>query len=109
MLLLPIPHPGGLIDLLIVLEDENLVRIKEHDNAEVHWQQLPTKGMTLRTIGIAYANPEEAKKIYEWAEEGKVQECVQLLLKQSREGFRYRPELGDHDYGPMTIKGKKSS
>jgi len=102
MLMLPIPFEGKL-KLLVILEDENIERIKEHDCAEIIWSQLG-QFATLRpaTIGIGYASPDEMKQIVAWAQQGNIADALKLVTG----GFRFRPEKGDHDFGPVSLKGE---
>jgi len=105
MLLIPLPYQGKL-RLLIVLEDDNITRIKEHDNAEVIWSQLKQFAHLMPdVIAIGYVSPEEAVKLYDMANKGDMAGCVKLVTS----GFKYRPELGDHDLGPKSIKGKSDA
>jgi hypothetical protein len=101
MILLTAQRKDGTVNLVIVLGDENVERIKQHDAAEVIWQQLPWKYSSRlpHTIGIAYATSQEMQNIEQLAREGKNQEAIDLVTR----GFRYRPELGDHDFGPTVL------
>lgn len=104
--MLPIPQNENKLSLLIVLEDDNVARIKEHDCAEIHWNQVQRMypRMTPATIGIAYATPSEMVQIQAFIEKDDVKSAIKLLTV----GFKYRPEAGDHDFGPVSIKGKTS-
>lgn len=102
MLMLPISYEGKL-KLLIILEDDNLQRIKEHDCAEVIWAQLGQfANLRPSTISIGYANPAEMKQIHAWAQAGNIRDCIKLVT----EGFKFRPEAGDHDFGPVSLRKK---
>lgn len=102
MLMLPVPYLGSL-KLLIVLEDDNIARIKEHDCAEIIWSQLGQYAhMKPSTVTIAYASAAEMKQIHKWAAEGNTAKAIGLLTG----GFKFRPEAGDHDLGPISIKKK---
>ena len=104
MLLLPVSWNGKL-KLLVVLEDENIERIKEHDCAEVIWSQLGLYANTRpESITIGYANPSEMKRIYAYAESGEIGEALKLVTG----GFKYRPEVGDHDFGPVSLTKKEN-
>lgn len=107
MMMIPIPH-DGILDLLVILEDENLERIKQHDNAEVNLQQLQMlNGIHLqkskpRFVWIAYANPAEVARLHELRSQGRIEEALKLLTG----GFKFRPDLGDHDKGPQRLPQK---
>jgi hypothetical protein len=103
MLLLPVPWKGKL-KLLVVLQDENVERIKQHDCAEVIWAHLGQyQNMRPESITIGYASPDEMQQIVKWAEAGEIVECIKLVTG----GFKYRPEAGDHDFGPVSLKKEK--
>ena len=92
MLLLPIPLPNGKVNLIIVLEDANLERIKQHDCAEVNWSDLGDHAVrTPVKIGVGYVNPEECARLYKMAKKGDVAGCLRLVTG----GFKHRPEEGD--------------
>jgi hypothetical protein len=102
MLMLPFPYEGKL-KLLIVLEDDNVQRIKEHDCAEINWAHLGQfANLRPSTITIGYANPAEMKQIQQWAQTGNIRDCIKLVT----EGFKFRPEMGDHDHGPVSLRKK---
>jgi len=92
MLLLPIPLPSGKLNLLIVLEDANLERIKQHDCAEVNWRDLREHALRAPDkIGVGYVNPEERERLYKMAKKGDMAGCLRLVTG----GFQHRPEEGD--------------
>lgn len=96
---------NGTVDLVMVLSDENIERMKRYDPAQMPWATLPLEFSTRRphTIGVAYATAAELVEIErmslsdpDWKEKA--------LMMLSR-GFEFRPDLGDHDFGP-TVLGK---
>lgn len=93
------------INLVIVLGDDNLERIKQYDPVEVIWHELPWRVSSRfpHTIAVAYATREELELIERLAKDGKQEEALQLVTR----GWRFRPELGDHDFGPVAL-GKPS-
>jgi hypothetical protein len=101
MMLIPLRTPEtNRVDLLIILEQDNLERIKRHDNAEVMWGQLGfDPGCRPGTISIAYATAEEVAKVKDLAAKGKPRDILCMLTG----GFEYRPDLGDHDRGPESL------
>jgi hypothetical protein len=105
MMILTKLRRNGTVDMLIALDDDNIERIRHYDQAEVVWPQLPQEYRMRRpsTIGITYATKEEQDQIArmsisdpDWKEKAFV-----LLTR----GFEFKPELGDHDFGP-TVLGK---
>lgn len=101
MLLIPIPISDNRLSLLIVLEDVNIERIKDYDQAEIHWNQLPLKYRIKEpaTIGIGYATPDEVLQITKLVHAGKPHEAVKLVTRK----FTFKPEFGDHDHGPTPL------
>jgi hypothetical protein len=89
------------VNLVIVLGDDNIQRIKQYDQAEIIWQELPWKYSSRRphTIAVAYATADEMQAIDGLAREGKQQEAIDLVTR----GFQFRPDQGDHDRGPELI------
>ena len=105
MILLTRVRRNGTVDLAIVLDQQGIDRIQRYDAAEVLWDQLPPDYKMRRphTIGVAFATAEEHKEIErlsqtdpDWKEK-----AFQLVTR----GFQFRPDLGDHDFGP-TVLGK---
>jgi len=104
---IPIRRKGAKeYDLFIVLEDENLARMKEYDPAEIEPSNMgaPWNGLRLRRILLCYANPEDAKLLPGLIRDGRGKEVMDILTR----GWRFRPELGDHD-GPYINMGAKPS
>lgn len=103
MMLLPRVRRNGTVDLLIVLDEESITRIREYDNAEVLWNQLPPDYSMRKPncIGVGFATAAEIKQIEEssvsdpdWKEK-----AYSLVTR----GFKFQPEKGDHDFGPVVL------
>lgn len=103
MLLLTNVRRNGTVDLVIVLDDESIGRIRKYDPAEVSWHQLPPDYALRRphVIGVAFATASEHKEIERLATDGKMAEAIALVSR----GFKFHPVKGDHDFGP-TVLGK---
>lgn len=96
---------NGRVDILIVLADENIERMKRYDPAQVLWKGLPPEYAMRQpeSVGVAYATADELVEI----------ECMsqsdpdwkEKALKMLSRGFEFRPDLGDHDFG-ATVLGK---
>jgi hypothetical protein len=96
---------SGEFNLIVVLEDENIARLKEYDPAEIKWADLREySGLKPRTIQIAYGTPEDIKRIIELVRQDKPIEAAQLISR----GWKFRPEAGDHDFGPTSLTNKPS-
>lgn len=100
MILLPLPDPNknGTTHLLIVLEDDNLARMKRHDNAEINWIDLMHTALP-GSIAIGYASPREMNQIKELLKRGDMKAVLKLITG----GWEFRPDLGDHDRGPEPL------
>ena len=94
MMVLPLRVSDTEMDIAIVLEDENIERIKDADPAEVVRHQMgPYSGITIRNIVITYASPEDLKKIQPLVSKGDIAAILRYLSRN----FKYRPDRGDHD------------
>ena len=103
MMLLPKVRRNGTVDLLIALTEENIGRIKLYDQAEIIWAQLGPEYSTRRpaTIGITfYTVAEEAEIVRMSQSDPEWKEKAFTLLTR---GFEFRPDLGDHDFGPVVL------
>lgn len=82
-------------DLFIILEDENIARLHEHDSAEVvkaHFGS-PWTERSIRNVVIMHASPEDKQQIQELTTASGIRAFLQNLAR----GFRYRPSQGDSD------------
>lgn len=94
MMTIPLQVNSGEYDLVIILEDENIERLKGYDPGEVDISKLgPFSNLRVRRIQIAYANPEEVKLIGLCNTRGQLAETLNNLSR----GWKFRPELGDSD------------
>jgi hypothetical protein len=105
MMLLTKVRRNGTVDLLIVMDQESIERIRAYDPAEVMWGSLPPEYSMRRphTIGIGFATAAELFEIEQmsktdpdWKDKAFAMIC---------RGFEFRPDKGDHDFGP-TVLGK---
>jgi hypothetical protein len=105
MLTMPVQVSQGEYALFVVLEDDNIVRMKEYDPAEVDLHKLgpPWNKLRLRTVIVGYLAPgEDTKEFHRLIGEGRPKAAIRYLNR----GFRFRPERGDHDadYLPLRFK-----
>lgn len=103
MLVIPIQTVNHVKDgLIIILEDIGISRMKEGDPCEVKISELVLKSgkMLLQPdILIAYESEEGMAKVGEHLKNND----IIGLIKYLQRGFKYCPELGDHDRGPEKI------
>jgi hypothetical protein len=103
MMLISRVRRNGRVDLVIVLDEVSLDRIRNYDPAEIIWPNLPldTSMRQPQTIGITFATAAEISEITrmslsdaDWKEK-----AIKLLSR----GFEFRQDKGDHDFGPIPL------
>lgn len=97
---------NGRVDIVIVLADENIERMKRYDPAEIVWADLPSEYSSRRpgAVAVAFATAEDQAEI-ERMSRTDPENWKERALKLISRGFEFRPDLGDHDFGP-TVLGK---
>lgn len=106
MIILTKLRRNGTVDLLIVLTQESIERIRAYDPAEIIWSQLPPEYSMRKphVIGVGFCTEPEQKEIERLSNSGDPNWKEKAFAMISR-GFAYKPEAGDHDFGP-TVLGK---
>lgn len=81
--------------LFIVLEEENIERLKLHDPAAVYFNKLgaPWEFLRYRQVNVLFASAEEAIRLGN----AKDREDLVKQLKELSRGWMYRPDKGDSD------------
>jgi hypothetical protein len=102
-LILAKPNNDGSRDVIIILGPENIERMKEKDPVEVEWHTFPFAKDPPRLIGITYASDAEMTQIAQLARQGKMLEAINMATS----GWKYRPEMGDHDLGYEQLGGQQ--
>jgi hypothetical protein len=79
--------------VFVVLEEENLERMKAYDPAEFNLWKLGDSWLTLRLrdVIIGYATGPDSARVMELCRAGKPNSALRHLSR----GFRYRPDQGD--------------
>lgn len=82
-------------DLWVILEAENIERMRAYDPAEVILDKLPEpwNSMRVRNIQLCYATPLDMAEVTKRLQAGEIQHALKFLSR----GFRFRPDAGDHD------------
>jgi hypothetical protein len=94
MLSLPFKISDTEIDLYVILENDNIERIKKYDPAEVVRTNLgPMSKFAIRNVVIMYASKADLATVMPMFENGEPKEALMYLSR----GWQYRPESGDHD------------
>lgn len=103
MLLLTRVRRNGRVDMLVVMGEENIERIKQYDPVEIMWGTLPPE-YSMRmpaTIAVTFATAEEMKQVEQMSVSDPAwKERAFAMLTR---GFQFRPEAGDHDFGPTVL------
>jgi hypothetical protein len=96
MLIIPIQTGPIHYDLLVVLEADNVARLKQYDPAEIIVSKLggPWAGLRLDRVRILYANADETRQLVSMHSR---KDAVNFINKVLARGWKYRPELGDDD------------
>lgn len=87
------------IDVFLIMGDEGIERMRGYDPAEFEPIKLghPWNTMKIKCVTLMYATKEEEEAILKCKTGKEVAEC----LRHQARGWKYRPDLGDHD-GPYT-------
>ncbi len=91
-------------DIFVILEEDNLLRMKAYDPAEVVKASLGERfeRLKLRNVIIGYATDEDLKQFHDFVARGDVQGGLKYLSR----GWAYRPERGDSDAPYESLKAK---
>ena len=84
---------------MIVLTKDNIARMQEADPMEINWWEFPWSMQRPATIAISYATEERMAQMQQLARQGKTAEAIKIAVG----GWKYRPEMGDHDLGPEIL------
>lgn len=94
MIAIPFQTEPGFYSVVLVLEDENIERIKRYDPGVFETSKVkvePFVNSRLKDVCIAYATGEEIKQIQQLG--NNFESIMKLLFR----GLERRPDLGDHD------------
>lgn len=94
---------NGRVDVVIVLDETSVERIRRYDPAEIQWAQMPLEYSmrTPHTIGVAFATADELAEIVRMSQTDS--EWKEKALKLLWRGFDFRQDRGDHDFGPIVL------
>jgi hypothetical protein len=96
MLCLPVVVSEKAYDLFVILEEENLTRMKAYDPAEVITGNLPAEYSVhrkVRNLILMYATAKDLRIVMELCKEERPREALRYLSH----GYRWRAERGDRD------------
>lgn len=95
MQIIPFQTGPASYNIFVVLEDDNLARLREYDPAQLGLEKLPAKWNALRlgTVIIGYATQHDIAQVHFLLHEGEVKRALELLSR----GFVFDPTRGDSD------------
>lgn len=107
-LLVPFQISPTQYNLLIIMTPGGLERMRQYDPCEIHigevveqmgpeWQKL-----TLNQISIGFLEEWEREEVIDRKKSGEID--FKKIYDRVYRGFKFRPELGDHDKGPEHIQ-----
>jgi hypothetical protein len=94
-MMIPFPVAEGVYSVFVILEPENLQRMKDNDPAQLNVWKLPEeyRRLTLRDVIIATPSAEDTAKAMNLIRQGDPGQAFLLLSR----GFQYKPKEGDND------------
>jgi hypothetical protein len=95
MLVIPFQLNAEEFSVFVVLEDENLERMKANDPAQVNVWKMgePYARLTLRDVIIASPTAADVATALQMARSGSPAAAMEYLSR----GFKFRPDKGDSD------------
>lgn len=95
MMMIPFQVANGVYSVFVILEAENLTRMKDNDPAQLNIWKLPEeyRRLTLRDVIIATPAPEDIAEAVLLIRSGKPKEALEFLSR----GFQFKPKEGDND------------
>ncbi|HWE51360.1 MAG TPA: hypothetical protein VG273_16330 [Bryobacteraceae bacterium] len=102
MLLIPftVPNSAEHYSIFVVLDDKNIERILAFDPAQIPFPLKGWESKKLTRIFIGFADPRALDKATDLLKSGRLDEALHFLSRS----FEFRPDLGDHDGPPVSIK-----
>ncbi len=96
MLCLPAVINDVCYDLFIILQDENIARMKAYDPVEVVTAQfpIPIADRKIHNVMVMYATDEDVETITALCQAGQLPKALKYLSR----GFRFRPDDHDDEY-----------
>lgn len=95
MTLIPLQTTRTSYRLFVILEDDNIERIRHYDPAQVMPDKMGAEWADLKldAVIIGYATHEEIQDLQSCQNS----KALEAALKNLERGFAYRPEKGDYD------------
>lgn len=94
MIILPVKNLKGRDVLIVVLNPDNVARMQEADPV-----QIENCGKVLVNPKVMICFEKDSPEFVRLLNEGNLEKILDFLSR----GFRFRPEMGDHDRGPESL------
>jgi hypothetical protein len=106
MITIPFQVSATEYSVYIGLGDDNIERVRQYDPAEVVLSQLgePFQRLKLKDIVVGYCSEDDFKKVQEIYHAEPTNAGMKKALRYLTRGYKFRPEFGDHDGPPLSIK-----
>lgn len=88
--------------LVVVLEEDNIDRIKQQDPVELKLSEIFKIDAKPDDIGITYLNAEDIETLKNLMQSGLVGDAFKFATR----GWKFQPQRGDHDMGPTDVLEK---
>lgn len=107
MTVLPFQLNAREYSVLIAFDDEGIERIRLYDPGELHLSMLgpPWIHLKLRDVIVTYCNADDLVRANEMCAAGDQKGAYRWLTR----GFVFRPDQGDHDGPPVSLRSDKRS
>lgn len=102
MIVIPFSLNHREYSVFVALDDDGMGRIKQYDPAQVDFSTMPAEfhNKHLSKVIVGYATAADIQYILKLSHEGRMGEGLEYLSR----GFAFKPELGDHDGPPLSLK-----
>lgn len=104
MIILPFQIDAEQYSVLMALDDDGLARIKRYDPAELTVTSLgsPWTSLRLKDVLVTYCNAQDLDHVQRLIALGTPRKALRYLSR----GWEFRPDLGDSDDPPISLKPK---
>lgn len=94
-MMIPFEVGNGRFSVFVILESENLSRMKDNDPAQLNMWKFPPPfaGLTLRDVIISSPSPEDVAEAVALIQAGSSHDAFVHLSR----GFKFKPKEGDND------------
>lgn len=107
MTVLPFQINAREYSVIMAFDEEGLGRIRQYDPGELHLYTLgpPWTLLKLKDVIVTYCTASDLDRVLELCRAGDTRAACRWLTR----GFKFRPEEGDHDQPPVSLKKENPS